>query len=183
MFKKRAVFLDRDGTLIEAIHRPHGLKKITAPFYQSELVFVPKVHEALEMLKRAGFLRIMITNQPDVGNEYMSQEEWQKIHDKVVSTLNLDDFHMCRHTTKDGCLFKKPSPFMLLSMADKWGIDLAESFMVGDTEQDIQAGRSAGCETILIDKLYNSNVKADWRVMDLLAAAKTVRIIDYLGQA
>ncbi|MDO8495871.1 MAG: HAD-IIIA family hydrolase [bacterium] len=177
MFNRQAVFLDRDGTLIKAVHRPNfpeyssHKKEITAPFQYEELVFEPNVHKALAMLKTAGFLRIMITNQPDVAHGYMSEEEWQKIHTKVITTLDLDDFHMCRHTSESGCPFHKPSPTMLLSMADRWGINLSESFMIGDTDTDMKAGKSAGCGTILIDKFYNSGVEADWRAADLLSAA------------
>lgn len=174
MFNKRAIFLDRDGTLIRIIHRPDFHKIITAPFKYEELVFVPDVHEALEMFKRAGFLRIMITNQPDVANGYMSQEEWQKIHDKVISTLDLDDFRMCQHASDSGCQCHKPSPWMLLSTARQKGIDLGKSFMIGDTSADMEAGRAAGCKTVLIDAFYNKDVQSDVRFKDLWMAALVI---------
>lgn len=172
IFNRKAVFLDRDGTLIKEVHRPDFHKKITAPFREEELAFVPGVNQALALLKQAGFLRIMITNQPDVANGYMTEEQWQRIHRTVIETLDLDDFHMCRHATDSGCTYHKPNPSMLFSMADKWGIDLSRSFMVGDMNADMKAGKLAGCQTILINKLYNLNVENDMGAVDLLMAAR-----------
>ncbi len=167
MFKRKAVFLDRDGTLIDIIHRPDFKKKHTAPFTYDELRFVPKVKEVLEFLKDKGFMRIMITNQPDVANGYMTESEWHRIHCEVLDTLRPDDFYMCRHTSDANCLFKKPSYFMLLAAADKWGIDLSQSYMVGDTSADMDAGKAAGCKTVLIRTSYNADTQGDFEITKL----------------
>lgn len=180
MFNRRAVFLDRDGTLIHIIHRPDHLKPYTAPFFVSELVFSSDVHESLKAFKALEFLRIMVTNQPDVANGYMSESEWLKIHHQVIGSLDLDDFMMCRHTTQDGCRYKKPSPDMLFALADKWGINLSDSYMIGDTDNDTKAGKSAGCGTILLDRSYNQNVEADIRVANLMDAVKVIKLSDHL---
>ena len=174
MFNRKAVFLDRDGTLIEIVERPEHIKKRTAPFKESELVFVPDVHEALDILRRAGFLRIMVTNQPDVAHGYMEEEEWKKIHRAIVSSLDFDDVFMCRHRQGDGCPFKKPSGLMLQSAADKWGINLSKSYMVGDTYADSESGKLAGCETILVDRFYNQDAVCDVRVGNLMDAVKVI---------
>lgn len=158
MFPNKAVFLDRDGTLIDIVYRPDFIKKMTAPFYPKELKFVPNAYTALDRLKDKGFLRIMVTNQPDVAYGYMSESDWLEIHRKVVDTYGLDDVFMCRHRTEDNCPLKKPSPLMLLAAADKWGIDLAKSWMVGDTNDDMKAGLDAGCRTILINQRHNSSL-------------------------
>ncbi len=181
MFRRRAVFLDRDGTLIEAIHRPDGPKKITCPYFEKELLYVIGVHEALAFLKEAGFLRIMITNQPDVAQGNMTEDEWQKIHNRVITELDLDDYMLCRHTTADNCKYKKPSPEMLLAMADKWGIDLSSSYMIGDMGFDVEAGLKAGCRTILLDRFYNQDVRdADMTVLTLADAVKLIKLEDLM---
>lgn len=162
MLNKRAVFLDRDGTLIKIIHRPDFKKEFAAPFKFEELEFMPYATHLMEHLQEWKFLRILITNQPDVAHGYMIQDEWEKIQNAVVEKLQPDDVFMCRHRTQDNCPLKKPSPMMILAAADKWGIDLPSSYMVGDTEQDMQAGSAAGCRTILMKSSYNSGVKADF---------------------
>ena len=167
MFNKKAVFLDRDGTLIEAVHRPDFHKTITAPFAYSELVFMPRAWETLQFLRTKGFMRIMITNQPDVANGYMSESEWHRIHCEVIDTLRPDDFYMCRHVSDDNCPFKKPSHFMLMAAADKWGIDLSRSYMVGDTSADMDAGKAAGCKTVLIKTFYNTDTHGDFEIASL----------------
>lgn len=189
MFNRKAVFLDRDGTLIEAIHRP-GFpadslikKEITAPFFEKELKFFPDAWDSLDRLRVAGYLTIMVTNQPDVAHGYMSEEEWLKIHKSVINSLFLDDFYMCRHTGEDNCPFKKPSPLMLLAAADKWGIDLAQSYMIGDTETDMSAGKLAGCATILLDRFYNQDLVhvSGFRVASLTDAVKVIRMAESLA--
>ncbi len=173
MFDKRAVFLDRDGTLIKAIYRPDLAKKITAPFVRDELEFMPHYKEVLDFLQERSFIRIMVTNQPDVALGYMSQIAWNTIHSEVLATLKLDDYYMCRHTTMDNCPCKKPSPLMLKVAACKWGIDLSRSYMVGDTRSDMETGKAAGCQTVLIRTPYNK----DDKVANKLATYK----IDRLG--
>ena len=178
MFNRKAVFLDRDGTLIEIIERPEHPKKRTAPFVDSELKFFPDAWDALDRLRVAGFLTIMVTNQPDVAHGYMSEDEWQKIHKTVVDTLFLDDFYMCRHRSEDHCPFKKPFPLMLQSAADKWGINLSESYMIGDTDTDMKAGKAAGCTTIILNRPYNQGIGADARVLNLTDAVITIKIME-----
>jgi len=164
---KRAVFFDRDGTLIRIVYRPDTEKPLTAPFALDELHFVPEAGEVLKWCKDHEFLRIMITNQPDVAFGYIVASEWEKIHQAVIGALDLDDYYICRHRAEDNCPFKKPSPLLLKAAADRWGIDLAQSYMVGDTDKDTGAGKAAGCTTILIDRPYNEGVAADIHVPNL----------------
>lgn len=179
MFNRKAVFLDRDGTLVEIIHRPDSVKKITAPFNESELVFVDDVREDLDRLRLAGFLTIMVTNQPDVANGYLSEKDWQRVHRAIVGTLGLDGVYMCRHRTQDECDRKKPSPRMLFDAADNLGINLSESYMIGDTENDMKAGKAAGCGTILLDRSYNQDsINADIRVASLKEAVRVIRMAE-----
>lgn len=161
MFNKKAVFLDRDGTLLKAVYR-EKLGKSTAPFCLEELELAHYAKESLAALKRLGFLTIMVTNQPDVAYGHLTEDEWQKIQSSVLARLPLlDDVFMCRHPRTENCPFRKPNPGMLLAAADKWGIDLASSYMIGDTDADTGAGKAAGCKTILISASYNKDVEAD----------------------
>lgn len=184
MFNRPAVFSDRDGTVIESISRPDFVKKITAPFHENELQFISKAYLAFSRLKEKGFLRILVTDQPDVAHGYMDEKIWQMIQNRVKDTLGLDDIFMCRHRKEDNCPLKKPSPLMLQVASDKWGIDLSKSWMIGDTDQDMKTGRAAGCKVILIDHFYNSNLKDseyDHRVHSLMEAVEL--IIDQSKQA
>ncbi len=159
MFSQKAVFLDRDGTLVEIIERPDHPKKRTAPFKESEIKFVDNVYPSLTRLKECGFLRVMVTNQPDVAHGYLEEKEWQKIQRKIEDTLGLHTVYMCRHRSEDDCARKKPSPRMLIDAHDNLGIDLLQSWMVGDSLKDMQAGRAAGCRVVLISWEYNMDLK------------------------
>lgn len=174
--KRRAVFLDRDGTLIKAVVNRPDLpdKPVTAPFSMDELEFVPDLYESLEIMRDAGFMLIIITNQPDVANGYISEREWERIHQAVTHAVDPHDCFMCRHRSIDNCPMKKPSPMMIIGAADKHGIDLSKSFMVGDTSNDTLAGKAAGCKTVIIDWPYNQGTWADFRVPNLLSAARLI---------
>ncbi len=172
----KAVFLDRDGTLNKAVlNRPDLPEKpITAPFKFEELEFVPHLQEALGIMRDAGYKLIVITNQPDVANGYLTQHEWEKIHFTVMREVEPDDWIACRHRSVDKCKYKKPSPEMILAMAEKWDIDLTKSYMIGDTSNDTIAGKAAGCKTILIRWPYNLGTETDFIVPSLLEAAKLI---------
>lgn len=176
MNKRKAVFLDRDGTLINAVTNRSWLpnKPITAPFSIKELEFVPCAREAVDLFKAAGYVTIIITNQPDVANGYVTGEEWDKIHQAVLREICPDDCFMCRHPSDHPCELKKPKPGMILAAADKWGIDLTSSFMIGDTSADTLAGKAAGCKTILLRWPYNLTVEADYIMPDLISAAHMI---------
>lgn len=136
MFNRKAVFLDRDGTLIKAMEKP-GIMGPTAPFREEEVEFEIGAYSALCDLKQHDFLRIIVTDQSHVSYGYLDETTWRKINQRVIDTLAPDDVFMCWHIKADNCPFKKPSPMMLLAAADKWGIDLSLSWMVGDTNQDM----------------------------------------------
>lgn len=168
---RKAVFLDRDGTVIKIIRRPDHPKQLTAPFTFAELKFSPDALVAMNKLKAMGFLLIMTTNQPDVALGYLSQSVWDKIQRKVCATLPFDDIFMCRHRLEDNCPLKKPSPLMILAAADKWNIDPRQSFMIGDTDKDIESGNAAGCDrAIILDRDYNRETMAVVRVQNLIGA-------------
>ena len=148
---KRAVFLDRDGVLNEAIVREG---RPYPPTSVEELRIVPGAALALERLKQAGFALIVVSNQPDVGRGTQTREAVNAINDIIRSALPVDDFLICFHDEKDNCDCRKPRPGLILDGAAKHGVHLDASYMIGDRWRDIDAGAAAGCTTLLIDYGY-----------------------------
>lgn len=149
---KPAVFLDRDGVLNEAIVRD---RKPYPPASPEELRIVPDAALALARLKEAGFLLIVVTNQPDVARGTKPRGGIEELNDLVRASLPVDGFYVCFHDGPDGCGCRKPKPGLLLAAAAERKIDLSRSFMIGDRWRDIDAGAAAGCRTVLIDYGYN----------------------------
>jgi histidinol-phosphate phosphatase family protein len=147
----RAVFLDRDGVLNQAVIRDG---KPYPPSGPGELVIVPDALASLQDLKQAGFLLIVITNQPDIARGTQDPAAVESIHQALRQALPLDDFFVCVHDDSDHCDCRKPQAGLLLRAAEKHGIDLSRSFMVGDRWRDVEAGASAGCATVWIDYGY-----------------------------
>lgn len=168
--QQRAVFLDRDGVLNEAVLRngkPHP------PASVEETILVPHALASLQRLKELGFLLIVVTNQPDVRRGVTSRESVQEIHQYLSKMLPLDDIAVCYHDDEDNCQCRKPLPGLLLQAAREHGVNLETSFMVGDRWRDIDAGIAAGCRTILVDYRYNersSTGNPDVRVASLSQA-------------
>ncbi len=135
-----ATFLDRDGVLNRAELRegkPHAPRRLE-----------------VRALREAGFLIVVVTNQPDIGNGHVDRQVVDAMHARLRRRLPVDAIEVCPHRQTDGCPCRKPQPGMLLAAAERLGIDLRRSFMVGDDPRDIQAGRSAGCYTVLVDRGY-----------------------------
>lgn len=148
---RSAVFLDRDGVLNRAIVRD---RKPYPPSGLAELELLPGVVEACSVLRRAGFLLIVVTNQPDVARGMQRREVVEAINDVLRVQIPVHDIRVCYHDDADGCTCRKPQPGLLLQAARDWGINLVSSFMVGDRWKDMEAGRGAGCRTIFIDYGY-----------------------------
>jgi len=147
----RAVFLDRDGVLNRPIMidgKPHP------PGSVADLVILPDVLPSLLDLKRAGFLLVVATNQPDVARGTLPREEVEAMHAKLRAELPVDDILTCYHDDSDRCECRKPLPGLLCQASRKYGLDLSSCFLVGDRWRDIDAGNRAGCRSILIDYGY-----------------------------
>lgn len=147
----RAVFLDRDGVINRAIVRDG---KPYPPDCLAALEVLPGVAQALSRLREAGFLNVIATNQPDVATGKQRLEVVEAMHRRLAETLCIDAVQVCYHVDADACLCRKPRPGMLLEAAEELGIDLGQSFMVGDRWRDIAAGQAAGCQTFFIDYGY-----------------------------
>ena len=149
---ERAVFLDRDGVLNAAVVRQG---RPYPPIRVDDLEILPGVRPALEDLKRAGFLLVVVTNQPDVRRGAQTRAAVDAIHDRLRAELPIDAIYCCFHDDDDACGCRKPAPGMLLEAARERGIDLAASFMVGDRWRDVEAGAAAGCRTVFVDYAYS----------------------------
>ncbi|MEO8048984.1 MAG: HAD family hydrolase [Acidobacteriota bacterium] len=167
----RAVFLDRDGVINQAIVREG---KPYPPSGPDELKLVAGVAESLRDLKQAGFLSIVVTNQPDIARGTQDPAAVEAIHRALREALPLDDFFVCPHDDSDECDCRKPLPGLLLRAAEKHDIDMPRSFMIGDRWRDIEAGASAKCTTVWIDYGYREKrpaIKPSATVDSIRAAA------------
>jgi D-glycero-D-manno-heptose 1,7-bisphosphate phosphatase len=146
---RAAVFLDRDGV----INRPRAVNgRPFPPTSLADLEILPGVTDACADLRDAGLLLIVVTNQPDVARGSLAPALLDAMHAELRRQVTLDDIRSCGHDDGDDCACRKPKPGMLLAAAQDHGIDLSRSFMVGDRWRDIEAGRRAGCKTVLIDR-------------------------------
>jgi len=146
-----AVFLDRDGVINRSLMhdgRPYP------PATLNELEVLPGVPEALARLKAAGFQLIVVTNQPDVARGTQTRATVEAMHAILAACLPIDTFQVCYHDDADACACRKPAPGMLLEAAQERQLDLTASYLIGDRWRDIEAGRRAGCTTVLIDHHY-----------------------------
>jgi len=158
---KRAIFLDRDGVINRVIMRegkPYSPRKL------SNFRFIDGVKEVLIRLKEDGFLLIVVTNQPDISRGLITWDQLNAIHDLIRKELPIDDIIVCPHDDSDDCDCRKPKSGMIVESALKWGIDIGNSFIIGDTWKDMEAGHMAGCSTILLDAPYNQDVESDHRI-------------------
>jgi D-glycero-D-manno-heptose 1,7-bisphosphate phosphatase len=170
---RRAVFLDRDGVINRAPVRDGRPYPPSGP---EELEILSNVPEALARLKSAGFRLVVVTNQPDVARGVFSREVVEAIHVDLSARLPIDEIRVCWHDDGDRCRCRKPEPGMLLDAAREAHLDLSSSYMVGDRWRDVEAGRAAGCVTILIDYGYAERQAGppDKKTRSLMEAAEWI---------
>lgn len=157
MNKQKAIFLDRDGTINRHIGFLSDIDNFT---------LIPGAADAIRCINQSGFLAIVVTNQPVIARGEVTLEELRQIHNKMETLLGeegayLDGIYVCPHHPHKGypgecaefkidCSCRKPKPGLLLQAAKEFNIDLTESWMIGDSEIDVDAGYAAGCHTIQI---------------------------------
>lgn len=173
--KARAVFLDRDGVVSHSLVRD-GLP--FAPTAVDDFEILPEAPEACRRLKLAGFLLIVVTNQPEVGRGTVKQEVVEAMHARMCRELPIDRVGVCYHPGhgQSHCDCRKPKTGLLVSAAHERNIDLAQSWMVGDRWRDIDCGFAAGCRTVFIDRGYAETLKhmPNFRARDLAEAATII---------
>jgi D-glycero-D-manno-heptose 1,7-bisphosphate phosphatase len=170
---RRAVFLDRDGVINRAVVR-NG--KPYPPANIAEMEILPGVSDALAALHHAGFMLIVVTNQPDVARGTTPMAVVEEINSYLSSCLPIDEFRTCYHDSGDDCECRKPLPGALLAAAKQHDIDLEGSYMIGDRWRDTEAGQRAGCKTIFIDYGYAEKQpeSINFRVRSLEEAAQII---------
>lgn len=173
---RRAIFLDRDG-VINKVLLNNG--KPFSPRKFHEFGLIQNIEGTLISFKEMGFLNIIITNQPDIARGLMKTEELERMHSLIKKSLMIDDIYVCPHDDSDNCSCRKPKPGMLFDASKKWNIDLSGSYLIGDTWKDVEAGKLAGCKTILIEMPYNQGIECDFRVASL---AEVADIFDTLAE-
>jgi histidinol-phosphate phosphatase family protein len=170
----KAVFLDRDGTVIVD---PPDLRVDSV----DEIELFPDSVEALKLLAERGFGVVFISNQAGIGERRFTEEQFWVIQNKVIELLapsgvKVLKTYICPHVPEDNCDCRKPKPKMILDAAREFDIDLANSYMVGDRETDVLTGLNAGTKTILV-RTGNSPVEspdADYQADDLQDAARYI---------
>jgi D-glycero-D-manno-heptose 1,7-bisphosphate phosphatase len=176
LMKRRAIFLDRDGTLIEEVNFLHRVE---------DLRFFSYTEKAVEMLKENGFLIIVVTNQSGIGREIFVEAAMHSIHEEIQKKLGgkIDAFYFCPHLPDAGCFCRKPNPGMIENARENFEIDFENSWMIGDKTIDVETGFQAEMKTALVLTGYGQNAvkelngKPDIVAENLLEAVR--RILDF----
>ncbi|KHF39840.1 D-glycero-alpha-D-manno-heptose-1,7-bisphosphate 7-phosphatase [Halalkalibacter okhensis] len=167
---KKAVFLDRDGVINEVLSS--RVKFVNKP---SQFYLLEGVGEAISLLNLAHIPTFIVTNQGGVGLGFMKESALHNVHKKMIAELakygaHIEDIAYCPHKPTAGCVCRKPEAQMLIDLASAHNIDLSGSIMVGDREPDIEAGKKAGCKTVLIGDESDNFAQANIVFPHLLAA-------------
>lgn len=174
---KRAVFLDRDGVINR---KPPEGKYVTR---WEDMVILPGVPEAIALLTQAGYCVLAVSNQRCVAKGLLAARDLESIHKRLCRELEAKGAHItkiyyCPHDNNPPCNCRKPAPGLIFRAASENGIELKDSWMVGDSEVDIQAGQSAGCRTIRIGEKGSGAADAGLFARTLLEAARQVLELD-----
>jgi len=163
-----AVFFDRDGVINRAVVRDG---RPYPPARLDDVEILSGAISSIQRLAERGYVLIGITNQPDVARGTQSREVVELINAIILSRLPLREIFVCYHDNKDNCDCRKPKPGLILRAAEKYRLDLSQSWMVGDRWKDVAAGRAAGLKTIFVDYHYAETYEglaADFTVKDTL---------------
>ncbi len=190
MSRRRAAFLDRDGVLNALVRDPLS-GRYESPLHSRDVRLLPGTATAVRQLADAGFAVVGVSNQPAAAKGTIKLEELFEVQERVLELLtdagiNFDGFYLCPHHPEGvmkelsgPCDCRKPAPGMLLEAAAELGLDPSSSWMIGDTDTDIAAGRAAGCRTALIENPGSAHKRggsgaADLTAADLPDAVKTI---------
>jgi D-glycero-D-manno-heptose 1,7-bisphosphate phosphatase len=143
LMKQKAVFIDRDGTLIEEVNFLHRVE---------DLQYFPFTDEAVRRLKERGFLVVLVTNQSGIGRGIYTEDDMHAVHAQIQSdlTAKLDAIYFCPHLPGGNCTCRKPRLGMIESALADLPIDLENSWMIGDKNLDVELGLNAGIKPIMV---------------------------------
>jgi D-glycero-D-manno-heptose 1,7-bisphosphate phosphatase len=170
----RAVFLDRDGVLNELVIRDGAA---VSPRRVEDFRICDGAQQAVQRLRELGVRIFVASNQPDVARGFLAPSELERMTEILTRSLPIDEVAICPHDDADDCACRKPRPGMLVAMADRWNVGLSESFVIGDSWKDIEAGKRAGCRTVLLRRAPSAPIAADHEVADLSGAITAVESI------
>lgn len=162
--KRKVIFLDRDGVVNEKLPEDHYVSRV------EEFRFLPGAVKAIAILKRLGYTVILVTNQRGIARGIMTESDLRTVHEHMQKELGaenaaVDAIYHCPHERFEDCSCRKPAAGMILRAAEDWDVDLASSYMVGDSPSDMSAGRCAGVTTVMIG---GHSADADLRFPTLL---------------
>lgn len=175
MSRAQAAFIDRDG-VVNALVADPTTGRLESPLHVREVALIPGATDALKELRDAGLLLVGVSNQPAAAKGTVSLAELDAVQERVLELVALDGvrfdaFRICTHHPEGvaaelaiACDCRKPAPGMLIDAAHELEIDLARSWMVGDTDGDVMAGAAAGCRTVLVEhpaSAHKRSVKAE----------------------
>lgn len=193
----KAAFLDRDGVINELCYFPDA-DVIDSPFTPRQFRLLPHAAEGIRLLNKLGFKVVVVSNQPGVAKKHITLATLEAMDAKLTRELRrrrawVDATYYCLHHPEaklkrwmKRCRCRKPEPGLILKAAKEMGLDIAQSYMLGDSLSDIQAGRRAGCKTIYIGRwkcdicrlMAERNVEPDFVADDLLKAARLIRELE-----
>jgi len=189
----KAVFLDRDGVINELIYYPEQ-GTIDSPFIPEQFRLSPGVSTAISKFHELSYKVIVVSNQPGIAKGYLTLDTFEKMKEKMKAELSqegtyLDGEYYCLHhpeakvvSYRENCDCRKPKPGMLLEAARKMNLNLAQSWMIGDGLTDIQAGKAAGCKTIILGRMKcelcrmmdDMSIKPDYIAKNLYEASRII---------
>ncbi len=164
LMKQKAIFLDRDGTLIEEVNYLHRVE---------DLLFFSYTKTAVDLLKENDFLIIVVTNQSGIGREIFVESAMHEIHEEIQKQIGgkIDAFYFCPHLPDAGCVCRKPNLGMIENALKNFELDFENSWMIGDKTIDVETGLNAGIKTALVLTGYGQNAVGDLnKKPDIIAA-------------
>lgn len=170
---QKAIFMDRDGTLIEEVNFLHRVQ---------DLRFFNYTNDAVKLLKEQGFLVIVATNQSGIGRNVYTESEMHSIHQAIQNELTekIDAFYFCPHLPDAGCSCRKPNLGMIEQACRDFEIDLENSWMIGDKNLDVQLGTNAKMQTALVLTGYGEKHLTEFDLKPKVVAETLIEAVNYI---
>jgi D-glycero-D-manno-heptose 1,7-bisphosphate phosphatase len=190
--RRRAVFLDRDGVLNALVPDPLS-GRCESPLQPGDVRLLPGAAAAARELAEAGFALVGASNQPAAAKGTITLEQLLAVQERVLELLlaegvRFDGFYLCTHhpdavvaDLRGPCDCRKPAPGMLLQAAAELELDLSASWMIGDTDADVGAGRAAGCRTVLLENPSSDHKRRGGAAADIIAVDLSAAVAEIVG--
>jgi D-glycero-D-manno-heptose 1,7-bisphosphate phosphatase len=172
---KKAIFLDRDGVINKKPKEHDYVKR------WEEMKILPGAKKALTLIKQSGYLAVVITNQRGVARKMMTHEDLRDMHMKLNEKMKgqIDAFYYCHHEVFENCECRKPKPGLLHKAAAELDIDLEQSWMIGDSESDIECGFAAGTKVKMVETDGNLFLEVKQIIGSSKNRSSRVKLVSY----